>query len=118
MALNASTGNYEAGWDTTGYNDGSHGLTVTATDTGSNTTNTAPTTVTVNNAVVALSTTVTTDKASYKRGQTVTITGKVTDGTSPISGAAVSLKLLNLSGATYATGSGTTDSSGRARFTW
>ncbi len=65
----------------------------------------------------ALSVSVTTDKASYTLGQTVTITATVTDGSAAVSGAGVSLTIQTASGRTYAA-SATTDAAGKAVFTF
>jgi subtilase family serine protease len=56
---------------------------------------------------------VTTDKTSYTRGQTVSITVSVTDGVNPVSGVSVSVKVTNPRGST-STLSATTNSGGKA----
>jgi predicted glutamine amidotransferase/pimeloyl-ACP methyl ester carboxylesterase len=60
-----------------------------------------------------LSITVKTDKSSYSRGQTVTITVRVTDGVNAVMGASVSVKVTNPRGST-STYSATTDKNGNA----
>jgi serine protease len=64
----------------------------------------------------ALSVSVTTDKSSYTNRETVTITVNVTDGTNPVSSAAVSVVITTANGRTFS-GSGTTNTSGVATFT-
>jgi uncharacterized protein YfaS (alpha-2-macroglobulin family) len=60
-----------------------------------------------------LSITVKTDKSSYSRGQTVTITVRVTDGVNAVMGASLSVKVTNPRGST-STYSATTDKNGNA----
>lgn len=63
----------------------------------------------------ALSVAVATDKSSYKIGETVYITVTVTDGSSPVADASVTVTVLTASGKAYS-GSGTTGSDGVVRF--
>lgn len=65
----------------------------------------------------ALSVTVSTDKDTYKWYNKVYITVVVTDGTSPVEGATVDVTVTRPDGA-VATGSGTTDSEGVAKFSY
>jgi hypothetical protein len=76
------------------------------------------TSVTVTVKAPALSVKVSTDKASYMVGQTVTITVTVASDGSPIGGAAVAFSIKNQSGRTVKSGSGTTTSAGTVQFTW
>jgi serine protease len=65
----------------------------------------------------ALSVTVSTDKAVYTNGNTAYITVSVSDGTDPVSGAAVSLEIITANNRTV-TGSGTTGSNGTVVFSY
>jgi serine protease len=65
----------------------------------------------------ALSVTVTTDKAVYTNGNTAYITVYVSDGTDPVSGAAVSLEIITANNR-KATGSSTTGSDGTVVFSY
>jgi hypothetical protein len=76
------------------------------------------TSVTVTVKAPALSVKVSTDKASYTVGQTVTITVTVASAGSPIGGATVAFSIRNQSGSTVKSGSGTTTSAGTVQFTW
>ena len=84
---------------------------ITITGTGGGLSHTS--TINVNVQAPSLSATVKTDKTSYTRGQTVTITATVTSGGNPVSGASVSVKITNPRGST-STYSATTDGSGKA----
>ena len=63
--------------------------------------------------VSSLNVAVSTDKASYARNQTVTVTAAVSSGGSPVSGASVTFTITKQSGATV-TGSATTGTNGSA----
>ena len=94
---------------------GTHTITASVTDSGGRTA-TKSISVTVNGSTGGgtLSVTVSTDKASYSKGQTAVITVTVTDGSSPVSGANVSVT-IDTPGPTYS-GSATTNSNGEAVF--
>jgi hypothetical protein len=117
MTYNPSNGYWEAEWDTTTVSDGSHTITVIATDTNGNS-DQKTITVTVSNAVKTLSVTVTTDKEEYTRNSWVYITVTVKDGNtgSPLGGASVDVTVYDPSGKVVGTGSGTTNSDGIAQF--
>ena len=64
-----------------------------------------------------LSVTVTTDKPSYVHREKVLITTTVTDGTNPVAGAVVQIKVTTANGSTLGC-SPTTDSAGIAKCTY
>ncbi|HTY74641.1 MAG TPA: hypothetical protein VMD05_03650, partial [Candidatus Nanoarchaeia archaeon] len=53
-----------------------------------------------------------TDKSTYSRGSTATITTTVTDGTNPVQGATVTVSIKGPRGTVVWTGSGTTNANG------
>ena len=67
-----------------------------------------------------MSVSVTTDKATYSRGNTVHTTVTVKDSTSgnPLQGASVTVRIYNPSGTLASTTSGTTSSSGTVQLTY
>ena len=71
-------------------------------------------------AAKAMSVVVKTDRSTYSRGSTVTITVTVKDGTtgSPLRGASVAVTVYYPSGSVAGTGSGTTGSSGTVRLSF
>lgn len=75
------------------------------------------TSVTVTVKAPALSVMVSTDKGSYRVGQTATIMVTVTSAGSPVNGAAVAFSIKNRFGNTVKSGVGTT-SAGTVQFTW
>ncbi|MEM2926587.1 MAG: S8 family serine peptidase [Candidatus Bathyarchaeia archaeon] len=112
MEYNASSGYWEADWDTTTVADGSHKITVKATDEAGNS-DEKTITVTVANAVKTLTVSVSTDKTTYRRGGYVYITVKVADNFgSPVGGATVVVTVYYPSGLLAGIGSGTTGSNG------
>ncbi|MEM2849629.1 MAG: S8 family serine peptidase, partial [Candidatus Bathyarchaeia archaeon] len=116
MTYNSLNGYWEADWDTSKVSDGLHTITVKAEDTGGNS-DQKTITVTVANAVKTLTVYVSTDKTSYKRGEWVYITVKVTDNFgSLVGGATVVVTVYYPSGFLAGIGSGTTDSSGVVKF--
>ncbi len=99
--------------------DGNHTITASVTDSGSLTA-TATVNVTVGGGGGtggALDVTVATDKVSYVKGETAIITATVTDGTNPVSDAAVDLRIETPNGRIYS-GNGTTDANGQAAFSF
>lgn len=117
MMYNDSSGYWEADWNTTTVADGSHNITVNATDTNGNS-DEKTITVTVANAVKTLSVTVTTDKTNYTRNSWVYITVTVKDSAtgSLLEGASVKVTVYYPDGLVAGTGSGTTNSDGIAQF--
>lgn len=115
MSFNADTGLWEASRDTTTVADGSHTITVKASNSYGSDQKTIG--VTVANTVKQLSVSVNTDKSSYTMGEWVYITVKVTHDTNPISDASVHVELTTASGRVYA-GDGSTDSNGEVTFTF
>ncbi|MBI2947142.1 MAG: S8 family serine peptidase [Verrucomicrobia bacterium] len=99
-------------------NDGVHTITASATDANGNT-GSASITITVGTPPPppTLSVSVSTAKASYVNGETALITVTVTDGSNPVSGAAVHVVVTSANG-TKLSGDGTTDSSGVAKFNY
>lgn len=95
--------------------NGVHTITASVTDSGG-TTGSKSITITVG-AVPTLSVTVATDKPSYVHGEKAAITVTVTDGTNPVEGASVHVDLTTANGGKLA-GDGTTNSSGKATFTY
>lgn len=91
--------------------DGFYTIGVAAEDS-ANATYTASTSAT-HVIVSSLDVAVSTDKASYTRNQTVTVTASVSSGGSPISGVGVTFTITKQSGATV-TGSATTGTNGSA----
>jgi hypothetical protein len=79
--------------------NGVHTITASVTDS-QNATGSDSITITVG-AAATLSVSVTTNKPSYKLGETVAVTVTVTDGTNPVSGAAVHAELKTPKGKTY-----------------
>ena len=99
--------------------DGNHTITAEVTDSGGKG-GSASISFTVGTpppppATATLSVTVTTDKASYVKRENVQITVAVTDGTSPVQGAAVHVVITTANGSKLA-GDGTTDDEGLAKF--
>ncbi len=76
--------------------------------------------ITVNSAVKSLTVTITTSKSFYNRGSTVLITVTVKDASSgaPLQGASATVKVLNPTGSTMATYTGTTGNTGQAQFSY
>ena len=98
----------------TTLSDGDHTITAEVIDSG-NKTRSASISITVGTppASPVLSVTVTTNEPSYVNKETVGITVTVTDGTNPVSGAAVHVVLTTASGRTLA-GNATTNGNGVA----
>lgn len=62
--------------------------------------------------------TVTTDKAEYVRGETVKVSGTLTDGTNPLAGKTVSITIEPPSGDAYGLPDVTTDTNGAYSANW
>jgi len=93
---------------------GSYGVGVgMSSSVGSIHTTSASSTYTV--AAASLTETLSTSKSSYKAGETVTITARVTKGGVAVSGASVSFDALKPNGVNHVWLNGTTDSNGYAR---
>jgi hypothetical protein len=95
--------------------DGQHVVTASVTDSGAKQ-GSATVTITVG-AIPTLAVSVVTDKASYVNRETVLFTVTVTDGISPVQGAAVHLTLRTAGGRTLVA-DGVTDSQGIALFSY
>ena len=93
---------------------------ITATDTATSSINGAQNGITVNAAVKSLSVSVTTSKLSYSRGSSVPITVTVKDVSTGalLSGASVTVKVINPSGSTLATYTGKTGITGQIQFNY
>ena len=134
-AISGATVSVETGQSATTAGDGSYNISgvptgdrsVTASATGFVSQTTAATvsegqTTTVDFDLVVdnsptLSVAVSTDKSSYGHRETVQINVTVTDGTTPVSGAAVHVEIATASGKFVLAGDGTTDANGVANFT-
>ena len=93
---------------------------ITATDTVTASITGTQSGITVNAAVKSLSVAITTSKSSYSRGSSVPITVTVKDASSGalLPGASVTVKVVNPSGSTVATYTGTTGSNGQVKFNY
>lgn len=100
----------------TTLSNGTHTITTAVTDSGGKTgSKSINITVGTPPPTPTLNVTVTTNKPSYVNFERVQITVTVTDGTSPVSGAAVHMDVTTANGRKVA-GNGTTDANGIAKF--